>query len=364
MNTFGRLFRVTTWGESHGPSVGCVVDGCPSNLKVAPQDIQLELDRRRPGQSELTTPRREADEVEMLSGIFEGRTLGTPIAMMVRNTNVDPSKYRELMNKPRPGHADFAWRAKFGHVDWRGGGRSSARETVGRVAAGALAGRLLTEFGIEVIAYTKQIGPIRSDESLDSPVKGVRDLIDANAVRTLDMDRSRMMEEAIKCAQQAGDSLGGVVECVAFNVPSGLGEPVFGKLTSELAAALMSIPASKGVEFGAGFSAASMAGSQSNDEFFLEGGKVRTRTNRAGGMHGGISNGMPLVMRVAFKPTASIRKRQNTVDLKTGKAAHIQVEGRHDPCVVPRAVAVVEAMAKLVLADQMMLSGYVPRALK
>ncbi|MFH0862936.1 MAG: chorismate synthase [Candidatus Altiarchaeota archaeon] len=363
MNTFGSLFRVTTWGESHGPAVGCVVDGCPSNLEISVEEVQRELDRRRPGQSEVTTQRQEPDAVEILSGHFEGKTTGSPISMLVRNRDSDPTKYREFIDKPRPGHADLTWRMKFGHVDWRGGGRASARETVGRVAAAAVAKKILQRFKIQTIAYTKQIGGIRSEEVFDSPVKGLTDLIDSNTVKALDAAAAHEMEAAVKEAARQGDSLGGIVECVVFNVPPGLGEPVFGKMSSELAAAMMSIPASKGVEFGIGFKAASMAGSQVNDEYFNEGGSVRTRTNNAGGIQGGITNGMPIILRVAFKPTASIRKRQKTVDLKTGKPAYITIEGRHDPCVVPRAVPVVEAMVNLVLADQMMLAGHIPRRL-
>ena len=358
------MFTATTWGESHGPAVGCVVDGCPSGLELAVGDIQRELDRRRPGQSDLTTSRSEDDAAELLSGVFEDRTTGTPISILVRNRDADPSRYREFINRPRPGHADYTWRIKFGHVDWRGGGRSSARETVGRVAAGAVAKKLLHRFGVQAVAYTRQIGNIRSDEAFDSPVKGLTDLVDSNPVRAIDPEKAHEMAAAVREAARVGDSLGGVVECIVFNTPAGLGEPVFGKMTSDLAAAAMSIPAARGVEFGVGFDSASMLGSESNDEYVFEVGRVRTKTNRCGGIQGGITNGMPIVLRVAFKPTASIRKRQRTVDLKTGRPAYLQVEGRHDPCVVPRAVPVVEAMVNLVLADHMILAGLIPRALK
>jgi chorismate synthase len=361
MDTFGRAFRVTAWGESHGPAVGCVVDGCPSNLEMSAEEVQLELDRRRPGQSEVTTQRQEPDAVEILSGVFEGKTTGTPISMLVRNSDADSSKYREFINKPRPGHADLTWRMKYGHVDWRGGGRSSARETVGRVAAGAVAKKLLARYKVQAIAYTKQIGSIISEETFESPVKGLTDLIDSNPVKAVDIEKGHEMAAAVKEAAHQGESLGGIVECIVYNTPAGLGEPVFGKITSELAAAVMSIPASKGVEFGSGFMAASMTGSQHNDEYYIQDRQVKTRTNNSGGIQGGITNGMPIILRVAFKPTASIRKRQKTVDLKTGKPAFIQIEGRHDPCVVPRAVPVVEAMVNLVLADQMILSGIIPR---
>jgi chorismate synthase len=363
MNVFGRALRVSTWGESHGAGLGCAVDGLPSNLEISAEDIQRELDRRRPGQSQITTSRMEPDTAEILSGVFEGRTTGTPVAILVRNADADSSKYRPLINKPRPGHADLTWRAKFGNVDWRGGGRASARETVARVAAGALAKKLLGKYSVQTVAYAKQIGPVGSKETIESSMKGLTDLIESNSVRALDVELAPRMEQEVKAAAKAGDSVGGTVECVSFNVPAGLGEPVFGKLTSELAAAAMSIPAAKGVEFGIGFEAAMMRGSQVNDEYAVSSGKVSAVTNNCGGIQGGISNGMPVVLRVAFKPTASISKRQKTVDLSTGKPAHIQVEGRHDPCVVPRAVPVVEAMVNLVLADQMILSGLIPRRL-
>jgi chorismate synthase len=295
--------------------------------------------------------------------VFEGKTLGTPISIMVRNRDADSAKYREFINKPRPGHADLAWRMKFGHVDWRGGGRSSARETVGRVAAGAVAKKLLQRSGVNAVAYTHQIGDIRAVENFDSPVKGLLDLIDSNSVRCMDPEKAHEMEAAIKEAARAGESLGGIVECAVFNAPAGLGEPVFGKLTANLSSAVMSIPAAKGVEFGVGFGCAGLFGSQMNDEFMVEGKNVRTRTNNCGGINGGISNGMPIILRVAFRPTASIRKRQRTVDLRTGKPAFLQVEGRHDPCVVPRAVPVVESMVNLTIADHMLLSGYIQRRL-
>jgi chorismate synthase len=364
MNTFGRMLRLTTWGESHGTAVGAVLDGCPSNLELSVDDIQHELDRRRPGQSDVTTQRMESDRVQILSGLFEGKTTGTPISLLVPNKDADSSKYRELMHRPRPGHADLAWRTKFGHVDWRGGGRSSARETVGRVAGGAVAKKLLMGFNVQVVAYTKQIGNIRSEETADVEMKGLSELIDSNVVRAVDLERGRLMEEEVKEAMAQGDSVGGVVECIAFNVPAALGEPVFGKLTSDLAGAIASIPAVKGVEFGLGFASAYMRGSEVNDEYVVEHKAVRCRTNRSGGLQGGFSNGMPIIVRAAFRPTASIRKRQKTVDLLTMKGTTIQVEGRHDPCVVPRAVPIVESMVNLVLADHMLLSGLIPRRLK
>jgi len=361
MNSFGRIFRVNTFGESHGLAVGCVVDGCPAGLKVSEQDIQGELERRRPGQSELTTSRAELDRVRVLSGLYHGRTLGTPIALVVENEDRDSSKYREIGYKPRPGHADLTWKLKFGHVDPRGGGRASARETVGRVAAGAIAKKLLAKYKVCVVAYTKQVGKVESGETLDSSMKGVTDLIESNPVRALDVSAAKAMAEEVVKAKKAGDSVGGVIECVALNVPEGLGEPVFDKLTAELAKAVMSIPGTRGVEFGQGFESVSLLGSQSIDEYFYEAGKVSSKNNYAAGIQGGISNGMPIVLRVAFKPTASISKRQHTVDLNLKKNTYLQVGGRHDPCIVPRAVPVVEAMVNMVLADHMMISGKIPR---
>ncbi|MFH0861050.1 MAG: chorismate synthase [Candidatus Altiarchaeota archaeon] len=363
MNTIGRMFRLTTWGESHGTSVGAVVDGCPSGLALALEDIQMELDRRRPGQSSLTTSRTEEDIVEIHSGLFEGKTLGTPIMMIVHNRDADSSKYIPLKDTPRPGHADLTWREKFGHVDWRGGGRSSARETVGRVAGGAVAKKLLKTKDIEVIAFTRQIGSIVSEEDADLKLKGLRELVDSNPVRALDIEKAKEMEELIEIAKKQKDSVGGVIEVHAVNVPTGLGEPVFGKLTSDLAGALASIPAVKGVEFGAGFKLAEMRGSEANDEFTIEGNRVRTKTNNSGGIQGGISNGMPIIMRVAVKPTSSMGKEQSTVNLQSKRKAKISVEGRHDPCIVPRAVPIVEAMVSLIIADHCLIAGLIPRRL-
>jgi len=362
-SVFGKIFRAATWGESHGPAVGCVVDGCPSNLELTEADVQKELDKRKPGQSDLTTSRGESDTVKILSGVFEGRTLGTPISMMVENRDADPSSYEELIGKPRPGHADYTYMAKYGNVDWRGGGRASARETIGRVAAGAVAGKLLETRGINVIAYTKQIGAVESKELLDSSMKGIQDLIYSNPARTIDASVAKDMEEQVMVARAQKDSVGGVVECAAFNVPQGLGEPVFDKISADLGKAVLSIPACKGVEFGRGFEFAQMRGSESNDEFILNDKKVSTKTNNCGGILGGMTDGMPIVFRCVFKPTASIGKKQKTVDVNTLSGAEIQVEGRHDPCIVPRAVPVVEAMAKLVLADHGLISGFIPRRL-
>ena len=360
-NTFGKVFKVTTWGESHGKEVGCVVDGCPSNLTLTLDDIQAELDRRRPGQSSVSTARSEEDAVEILSGVFEQKTLGTPISMIVANRDADPSKYEAIRNKPRPGHADYTWMAKFGHVDWRGGGRASARETVGRVAAGAVAKKLLKEFGVTTVGFARSIAGITSDEEFDTTLKGFSDLVESNPVRCPDPVKAREMEDAILAAQAQGDSVGGVVEAVSVGVPAGIGEPVFDKLDAQLAKALMSIPAVKGVEVGGGFALSSIRGSRANDAFTVEGGEIKLKSNNCGGILGGISAGAPIIVRAAVKPTASISGKQKTVDVVTKDAADIRIEGRHDPCIVPRAVPVVEAMVNLVIADHMMRAGFIPR---
>jgi len=365
-NTFGEALRLTTWGESHGKAVGCVLDGCPSGLEVTLDEIQAELARRRPGQSEISTPRGEKDQVEILSGVFEGKTIGTPIAMMVVNEDKDSSAYKPFKDKPRPGHADLTWREKFGHVDWRGGGRSSARETIGRVAGGAIAQKLLkVSLGAEIVGYTKEIaGIVAEDMKIEDMKKShVLEITESNPLRALDLERAKQMEQAILDAKAAGDSIGGVIEAVALNVPAGLGEPVFDKLNADLVKAVMSIPAVKAVEIGAGLEFARMKGSEAQDEIIKKKGQILTKTNKAGGINGGISNGMPIVVRAAVKAPASIAQGQKTVDLKTKKATEIKVSGRHDPCVVPRAVPIVEAMVALVLADHGLRSGAVPRKL-
>ncbi|OPY26380.1 MAG: chorismate synthase [Methanocella sp. PtaU1.Bin125] len=354
MNTFGRAFRVTTFGESHGPGLGAVVDGCPAGLRLDEADIQQELDRRRPGQSEITTQRAESDRVEILSGVFEGRTTGTPIAMLVRNRDADPSAYEAIKNLPRPGHADYSYQAKYGYRDYRGGGRSSGRETLSRVAAGAIARKLLALKGIRVYGHTLSVGNVVAKESslsdiMNNPCK--------NPVRCADPSAAEAMRQAILQAGKEGDSLGGTVEVLAVGVPAGLGSPVFGKLDAGLAGALMGIGSVKGVEIGAGFAAARMRGSEMNDEFALDRGDIRTRTNNSGGILGGISSGMPVICRIAVKPTPSISRRQRTVDMVTMEAADIVIAGRHDPSIVPRVVPVAEAMVALVIADHMILSG-------
>ncbi|MBI3892874.1 MAG: chorismate synthase [Candidatus Wallbacteria bacterium] len=347
-NTFGHLFRITTFGESHGGAVGVVLDGCPPRLEISEPEVQRDLDRRKPGQSLLTTQRQEEDRVTILSGTFEGRTLGTPILMLVQNKDARPGDYAEMKEKFRPSHADFTYQAKYGIRNWQGGGRASARETVGRVAAGAVARKLLREaFGVEVLAYVKQVQDLVAQLE---PSSVTPEQIEANAVRCPDTAAAAAMFDRIDRARREGDSLGGVVEAVARNVPVGLGDPVFDKLEADLAKAMMSLPASKGFEIGSGFGGVLLRGSEHNDPMTVEAGRVRSRSNRSGGVQGGISNGEPIVVRVAFKPTATIAHEQDTVD-ESGHEVKLAAKGRHDPCVLPRAVPVVEAMMLLVLAD-------------
>ena len=350
-NTFGTLFRITTWGESHGPAVGCVVDGCPPGLSLSEADIQQDLDRRRPGQSRITTQRKEGDVVEILSGVFEGVTTGTPIGLLVRNADARSRDYAEIKDLYRPSHADYTYQAKYGIRDYRGGGRASYREAIGRVAGGAVARRLIADRRqVEIVGYVLQVADIRANVDGEAVT---RDQVDVNIVRCPDESAAPRMIDAIDQARREGDSLGGIVEVVARNVPPGLGEPVFDKLTADLARALMSIPAARGFEVGEGFGSVLMKGSAHNDAYLMRGGRVGTATNRSGGIQGGISNGEIIVLRVAFKPTATIMKDQNTVST-TGEAVTFRAKGRHDPCVLPRAVAAVEAMVALVLADHLL----------
>jgi chorismate synthase len=348
-STFGTLFRVTTWGESHGAAVGAVVDGCPPRLPLAESDIQPMLDRRRPGQSKLTSQRREPDRVRILSGLFEGQTIGSPILLSVENEDVKSGDYEKFRDVFRPSHADYTYLTKYGIRDWKGGGRASARETVGRVAAGAIAEKLLSVVEkIEIVGWVAQIAEVQAIEVDAATV--TRAAVDAQATRCPDPAAAAEMEERIAQARRDGDSLGGIVHLVARNVPPGLGEPVFDKLEADLARAMLSIPAVKGFEIGSGFAGTRMTGSTHNDPFYMEHGRVRTRTNLSGGIQGGISNGEAIFLRVAFKPTATIRLPQETVD-ELGRPRMLEATGRHDPCVVPRAVAIVEAMAALTLAD-------------
>ena len=351
-NTFGHLFRITTFGESHGGGVGVVIDGCPPRLEISTEEIQVELDRRRPGQSKITTPRRETDTCEIISGVFEGKTLGTPIAILVRNQDTRPQDYSEMAEKYRPSHADFTYDAKYGIRNWQGGGRSSARETIGRVAAGAIAKKILKQVaGVEIIAYVKRIKDL---EAVIEPDTVTLEQVESNIVRCPDAESAERMIDLIDQIRRDKDSIGGVVECVARNVPRGLGEPVFDKLEADLAKGVMSLPASKGFEIGSGFAGTLLTGSEHNDEYYIdEHGETRTRTNRSGGVQGGISNGEPIIIRAAFKPTATIGQEQQTVN-RAGEETTLAAKGRHDPCVLPRAVPMVEAMVALVLCDHLL----------
>ncbi len=352
-SVFGTLFRISTWGESHGGGVGVVVDGCPPRIDLSESDIQFDLDRRRPGQSEITTPRKEADQAEILSGTFEGQTLGSPIAILVRNKDARPEAYTEMSEKFRPSHADYTYQAKFGIRNWQGGGRSSARETIGRVAAAAIAKKVLVkEYApdLEIIAHVKSIREIEASVSADDLDF---DTVEGNIVRTGDPEAAEKMIELIKEMRKEGNSVGGVVECVVRNVPPGWGMPVFDRLEADLAKAMLSLPATKGFEVGSGFEGTQLTGREHNDAFRMEGDRVRTKSNRSGGVQGGISNGENIVFRVAFKPTATIMTEQETVGLD-GEDTILKGRGRHDPCVLPRAVPIVEAMTALVLCDHAM----------
>ena len=351
-NTFGHLFRITTFGESHGGGVGVVIDGCPPQLEISAEEIQVDLDRRRPGQSKITTPRKETDTCEIVSGVFQGQTLGTPITVLVRNKDQRPQDYGEMATKYRPSHADATYDAKYGIRNYQGGGRSSARETIGRVAAGAIAKKILRQVaGVDIVGYVKRIQDI---EAPIDPGSVTLEQVESNIVRCPNPDFADEMIARIDQVRKEGDSIGGVVECVARKVPKGLGAPVFDKLEADLAKGMMSLPASKGFELGSGFAGTFLTGSQHNDEFYTDGdGTIRTRTNRSGGTQGGISNGENIIIRVAFKPTATILKEQKTVD-QQGNETTLSGRGRHDPCVLPRAVPMVEAMMALVLCDHLL----------
>jgi chorismate synthase len=349
-SSFGQLFRITTWGESHGGGVGVVIDGCPPRLELSEEDIQRDLDRRRPGQSAIVTERSEADSCRILSGVFEGRTLGTPISILVKNKDANPEAYSEMKTAFRPSHADFTYEAKYGVRNWQGGGRASARETVGRVAAGAIAKKLLGKLSagrFEIVAYVTQIHEVVA--RIDRGSVRVED-VERNAVRCPDEAAAELMTALIQSVRAEGDSVGGVIECVIRGIDAGLGEPVFDKLEADLAKAMLSLPASKGFEIGSGFAATRMKGSEHNDPFEMQGERVRTVTNNSGGVQGGISNGEDIYFRVAFKPTATIARDQKTVTA-SHEDTTLAARGRHDPCVLPRAVPIVEAMAALVLCD-------------
>jgi chorismate synthase len=347
-NTFGHLFRVTTWGESHGGGVGVVVDGCPPRLELTEADLQPDLDRRRPGQSRIVSPRKESDTVQILSGTFEGKTLGTPISLWVKNEDARPEAYTEMASKFRPSHADYTYQAKFGIRNWQGGGRTSARETIGRVAAGGIARKILRErYGVEVLAWVQQVQRIIAN--VDHKTVKFKD-IETNIVRCPDPVAAEKMIRLIERMRAAGDTVGGNVVGIARGVPPGWGEPVFDRLEADLAKAMLSLPASKGFDIGSGFDGILLTGTQHNDPFRARGGKVYTTANRSGGIQGGISNGQPIYFRVAFKPVATVMVEQQTVDVNLRNTT-LKARGRHDPCVLPRAVPMVEAMTALVLVD-------------
>jgi chorismate synthase len=351
-STFGTLFRISTWGESHGGGVGVVIDGCPPRLPLSEADIQPDLDRRRPGQSDIVTPRKEEDTCAILSGVFRGLTLGTPISIMVKNTDARPEAYSEMETHYRPSHADFTCQAKYGVRNWEGGGRSSARETIGRVAAAAVAKKLLKALypDLEILAWVSVVHDIEAEVDPES-VRAAD--IESNPVRCPDAAAAGRMVERIRQVRGEGDSVGGIIEAVVRGCPVGLGEPVFDRLEADLAKGMLSLPATKGFEIGSGFSGTLLRGSEHNDAYKMEGGRVRTTSNLSGGVQGGISNGEPIVFRVAFKPTATISREQATVTV-SGEDSTLAARGRHDPCVLPRAVPMVEAMAALVLCDHVL----------
>ncbi|MBL7923853.1 MAG: chorismate synthase [Bacteroidia bacterium] len=356
-NSFGQLFRITTFGESHGAGIGVVIDGCPAGLEIDTEAVQQELNRRRPGQSEITSPRNEKDEVEFLSGLFEGKSTGAPLAMFIRNQDQRPGDYRHLQEGWRPGHADFTYDQKYGFRDHRGGGRSSARETAARVMAGAVAKQLLAKQHIHIAAYVSSVADIHVQApytSLDLSTT------ESTMVRCPEADTAARMIQLIEKVRDEGDTVGGIITCVAFGAPAGLGEPVFHKLQADLAGAMLSINAAKGFEIGSGFKGTEMRGSQHNDQFAAEVDpaghpRFRTLTNHSGGIQGGISNGADIVFRVAFKPVSTLLQTQESVD-KEGKTVNLEGKGRHDPCVLPRAVPIVEAMCALVLTDHLLLN--------
>ena len=349
-NSFGSLFRISSWGESHGGGIGVVIDGCPPKLPLSTEDIQPALARRRPGQSKLTTPRDEADQVEILSGVFEGITLGTPIAMLVRNKDARPQAYDEMKVKFRPSHADYTYQTKYGFRNHEGGGRSSARETIARVAAGAVANKILSYDKIQISTYVERIHDIQSPDIDELPSL---EKIESSPTRRPHKETAKKMEDRILEAKKAGDSVGGSIICRVQGLPVGLGSPVFDRLEADLGKAMLSLPATKGFEVGSGFAGTFLKGSEHNDLFEDRDGKIRTKSNRSGGVQGGISNGEELFFRVAFKPTATVLQVQNTVD-EQGKETELMGRGRHDPCVLPRAVPIVEAMSALVLLDHRM----------
>jgi chorismate synthase len=351
-NIFGNAFRITTYGESHGHSIGVIIDGCPSGLNLSSADIQVDLDRRRPGQSAIVTQRKEGDKVQILSGVFEGKTTGTPIALQILNTNAKSKDYSHIKDKYRPSHADYTYDQKYGIRDYRGGGRSSARETAARVAAGAIAKKILEKEGIVLYAHVSAVGSVKL---LKSDAKD-RSIIELNEIRCANAERAEEMIALIREIRKQGDTIGGTIECVLEQVPVGLGQPVFDRLEADLAKAMLSINACKGFELGSGFEGTLMRGSAHNDAFYKDAsGQIQTDTNYSGGIQGGISNGMPVEFKVAFKPVATLMQDQQSVDSK-GEQVTVTGKGRHDPCVLPRAVPIVEAMAACVFADHILRS--------
>jgi len=348
-NTFGKIFKIVTWGESHGGALGVVIDGCPARIKISTEDIQVELNRRRPGQSKITSDRQEYDQVQILSGVFEGETLGTPISLLIWNKDVHSTDYNNLKDVFRPSHADYTYQVKYGIRDYNGGGRSSARETVARVAAGAIAKKILQEkFKIDINAYTKQVYNLSAEIN---PLLITRSKIEQNIIRCPDQVMADKMIKLVEEIKKEGETVGGIIECVAKNIPTGWGEPVFDRLESRLAQAMLSLPATKGFEIGSGFESCKYKGSEHNDVFYLENDEIKTKTNFSGGVQGGISNGQPVIFRVVFKPVATIFKDQVTLTKNKKKIILKNLKGRHDPCVLPRAVPIVEAMTALTLVD-------------
>lgn len=352
-DSLGKIFRITTWGESHGGGVGVVIDGCPAGVAITEKEIQVELDRRKPGQSRITTQRKESDTAHFMSGVFEGVTTGTAISIMVKNTDARSNAYEDMKDLFRPSHADYTYEARYGLRNWQGGGRASARETIGRVAAGTLAKKLLKDHcSVETLAFVEQIHDLKANVDLETVTL---DQVENNVLRCPDEAMASQMIERIDAARKSGDSVGGIVGAVVRNVPAGWGDPIFDKLTADLSKAIMSLPATRGIEFGLGFDSVYLKGSEHNDAFNYKEGRVGTVTNRSGGIQGGISNGEDIYLRVAFKPTATINFEQDTVT-RDGKPVKLKAKGRHDPCVLSRAVPIVEAMINLVLVDHFLLS--------
>lgn len=355
-NSIGEKFKITSFGSSHGPAVGAIIDGCPANLELTKEDIQKELDKRKPGTSSITTSRKEDDEVQILSGIFEGKTDGTPITGVIFNKNQHSKDYSQFKNTPRPSHGDYGWMMKYGNYDYNGGGRGSGRVTVGHVIGGAIAKKLLKTQGIEIISHVTQIGNIKAEAQEYITIK---DNIEKNPIRCADLKAAQKMEKLILAKKQEGDSVGGIVETIAVGVPQGLGEPIFERLDGDLARILMNIGAVKGVEIGLGFDVSNYAGSEINDEYQINDNEITTKTNNSGGIIGGMSNGMPIVSRIAIKPTPSISKCQDSVNLEKMENEKIEIKGRHDPCICPRVTAVAESSTAIVLADHMIRSGFI-----